>query len=150
MNSMTLNQFADRMLVILPELMQELWLRERGLVSNLDISLPQLHTMMYLNRKGSCPMRELARALRTRESSVTGLVDRMTRQGLLKRVRSRVDRRVVHVAPTTKGRHFMRRLERHRRHAIMLLFSPLKPADRLRHVLTMEKLVATLSRERKG
>lgn len=150
MSVMTLHEFADRMLVVLPALMQELWQRERGFGSEMELTLPQLHAMMHLQAQGTCSMRELARALRARESSVTGLVDRMTRLGLLKRARSEADRRVVRVAPTSKGRRFIRRMERHRRNAVMLLFSPLKPADRQRHVETMEKLFTTLTRERKG
>lgn len=150
MNGLTVEQFADRMLELLPKLVQELWQRQRGFYSCEELTLPQLRALTYLQAQDTCTMRELARAMRTSESTITGLADRMAKLGLLKRVRSRTDRRVVHVAPTPKGRTILRRIERRRRRAIMLIFRPLKPADRYRHIEAVEKLVAALTRERKG
>ena len=46
---------------------------------------------------------DLARWLERSTNSITMLVDRMVRVGLVKRTRDRVDRRVVKVAATSKG-----------------------------------------------
>jgi DNA-binding MarR family transcriptional regulator len=49
-------------------------------------------------------MNELASLLGLDKSSATGLVDRAERRGLVRRVASHVDRRVVHVELTDAGR----------------------------------------------
>src|ERR1700749_1332739 len=49
-------------------------------------------------------MNELARLLQLDKSSVTGLVDRAERRGLVTRVPSAADRRSVHVTLTADGR----------------------------------------------
>ena len=44
---------------------------------------------------------------------ITRLIDRLSRRGLVARVRGRQDRRVVEVAITDKGREVLRRLDPH-------------------------------------
>ena len=61
-------------------------------------------------------MGELARHLRIRNNGVVSLVNRMARQGLVRRVPSEQDSRVVHLRLTTKGETVLRKLvSAHRR-----------------------------------
>jgi len=53
---------------------------------------------------------ELAERLQLRHHSVVGLVDRLARRGLLRRVPSRVDRRRVEVLLTARGHALIARL----------------------------------------
>jgi DNA-binding MarR family transcriptional regulator len=46
---------------------------------------------------------ELSDRIRAQNSTVTGIIDRMEREGLVIRVRSTEDRRVVHIRLTDKG-----------------------------------------------
>jgi MarR family 2-MHQ and catechol resistance regulon transcriptional repressor len=55
---------------------------------------------------------DLARWLERSTNSITMLVDRMVRVGLVKRTRDRVDRRVVKVAPTSKGKNALKPVTR--------------------------------------
>jgi DNA-binding MarR family transcriptional regulator len=67
--------------------------------------------------RGSDPSRvacgEIADRMISRDPDVTRLVDRLSRRGLVARVRSRQDRRVVEVAITDKGREVLSGLDPH-------------------------------------
>jgi len=95
-----------------------------------DLSAPQVHTLLALGADGDLTMGDLARRVAVTEKTVTGLVDRLERDGLLARRRDQVDRRIVHVALTAAGRALHRRLDSGLLRALALLLGRLDPADR--------------------
>ncbi len=64
---------------------------------------PQLTVVKMLEALGDLPLSRLSEKIRAQNSTVTGIVDRMEREGLVLRTRSSTDRRVVHIALTPKG-----------------------------------------------
>ena len=52
---------------------------------------------------GALSLSELGARMSAKSSTITGIVDRMERDGLVERRRSDVDRRVVHLEPTARG-----------------------------------------------
>jgi MarR family transcriptional regulator, organic hydroperoxide resistance regulator len=147
MSRVSLDEFGERLVVLLPALMRQLWSHERKVFSRDEITLPQLLALTHLQRHGSCTMRALARALQSRESSATGLVDRMEALKLARRVRSRSDRRVVTVELTAAGKQALRQIQSHRRRAFMEMFRPVDAAERSRWLELIEKLVKGMSTE---
>jgi MarR family transcriptional regulator, lower aerobic nicotinate degradation pathway regulator len=71
-----------------------------------DLSVIQTRLLGVL-RDRQPTMNELARLLGLDKSSVTGLVDRAERRGLVRRAPSDVDRRAVLVSLTEDGRRFV-------------------------------------------
>ncbi|RYE94534.1 MAG: MarR family transcriptional regulator [Myxococcales bacterium] len=69
---------------------------------------PQLTVVKMLEALGELPLSRLSEKIRAQNSTVTGIVDRMEREGLVARVRSASDRRVVHIKLTPKGHHLAR------------------------------------------
>jgi DNA-binding MarR family transcriptional regulator len=65
---------------------------------------PQQAQLLCVVRDGPVSMAELADRLRLERSSLTGLVDRAHRRGLVERENDAADRRVVRVTLTTAGR----------------------------------------------
>jgi DNA-binding MarR family transcriptional regulator len=67
--------------------------------------------------RGSHPTRlacsDIANRMIARDPDVTRLVDRLSRRGLVTRGRGRLDRRVVEVAITDKGREVLKSLDPH-------------------------------------
>jgi DNA-binding MarR family transcriptional regulator len=57
-----------------------------------------------LEQIGDLSLSELSGRIRAQNSTVTGIIDRMEREGLVTRERSKEDRRVVYIRLTTKGR----------------------------------------------
>ena len=60
--------------------------------------------MKLLQTVGDLSLSELSDKIRAQNSTVTGIIDRMEREGLVLRERSKEDRRVVHIKLTPKGK----------------------------------------------
>ncbi len=91
---------------------------------------------------------ELARLLELDKSSVSGLVNRAERRGLVQRATSAVDRRSVSVGLTADGRALASKLARRFETDVAAMLDPLGAAERaalrslLSHVLVVHAAVA--------
>ena len=90
--------FADA-LVRLTHLVQHVFAE----VSRQHDLTPQQTQLLCLLAKGPVGMTELSRTLHLEKSSLTGLVDRVERRGLVARSRETRDRRTCTIALTSKG-----------------------------------------------
>jgi DNA-binding MarR family transcriptional regulator len=72
---------------------------------------PQLTVVKMLEALGELPLSRLSEKIRAQNSTVTGIVDRMEREGLVVRARSASDRRVVHIQLTAKGAALAREVQ---------------------------------------
>jgi DNA-binding MarR family transcriptional regulator len=68
-----------------------------------ELTGPQLTVLKMLEGVGDLSLSELSEKIRAQNSTVTGIIDRMEREGLVVRARSTEDRRVVHIRLTPKG-----------------------------------------------
>ena len=112
------------------------WLRrcEDQVFSEYNLTTEQyavLSTVKYLDE----PVRitDIARWLERSVNSVSMIVDRMVKAGLVKRVRDRIDRREVRVIITSKGETALKPAILAGREFIGKILSPLSPEDR--HIL---------------
>jgi DNA-binding MarR family transcriptional regulator len=94
-----------------------------------DLSIIQIRLLGVL-RDRRPTMNELARLLDLDKSSVTGLVDRAERRGLVARVPSTADRRSVLVTLTDHGRSLVSDRAARFEADMSLLLGRLEPADR--------------------
>ena len=69
-----------------------------------DLTGPQLTVVKLLEQIGDLSLSELSERIRAQNSTVTGIIDRMVRENLVTRERSKEDRRVVYIRLTTKGK----------------------------------------------
>nr|WP_255203423.1 MarR family transcriptional regulator [Myxococcus sp. AM011] len=107
----------------------------------LQFTAPQVHALLWLGQDGSLTMGELARRLGVTEKTVTGLVDRLEREGHLQRERSAADRRVVRCRLTPEGMQTYQRLERFMTQGMGQLLSILDGVDRKALFRILEKLL---------
>lgn len=117
---------------------------ETNQLSKGEITLPQFWVLERLNEK-PCRMRDLARSLNMAFPAVTGLMDRMVKNGLAERAPCREDRRVVYAAITHKGRTILNEVYRQRRESVRRLFKPLTDKERAQYMEIVNKLVDGLS-----
>jgi MarR family transcriptional regulator, organic hydroperoxide resistance regulator len=73
-----------------------------------DLTGPQLTVLKVLEGVGDLSLSGLSERIRAQNSTVTGIIDRMEREGLVVRARSTEDRRVVHIKLTEKGARIAR------------------------------------------
>jgi DNA-binding MarR family transcriptional regulator len=96
-----------------------------------DLSMIQTRLLGIL-RDREPTMQELAKLLDLDKSSVTGLVDRAEKRGLVQRIPSTNDRRAVRVSLTSSGRKTVRRVAKTFEADIMSVTASLSAADRKR------------------
>ena len=143
---MELESFGRRMIELLPQLVRGIARQEHNSLSRGEITLPQLWGLEHLARRGAgCAMHELARFLHSSRPAATGLIDRLMRQGLVRRTDDPRDRRIVRVMITPKGRRLVADIWEQKRHAIVRVFRHIAPADRAHYLATLEQVVRVLS-----
>jgi DNA-binding MarR family transcriptional regulator len=76
----------------------------KELAKRADLTGPQLTVVKLLEQVGDLSLSELSDKIRAQNSTVTGIIDRMEREGLVTRERSKEDRRVVHIRLSPKGK----------------------------------------------
>src|SRR5262245_21987773 len=74
----------------------------------LDLTLPQMITLLAIRAHGPCRMGALVEATRQSGGTVTGIIDRLIADGLVERAHSTDDRRAVEVALTAAGEEHAR------------------------------------------
>jgi DNA-binding MarR family transcriptional regulator len=84
--------------------------RMLSIAAEFGLTPPQLFALRVLDPERPVPMRELAAQLHCDSSNVTGLVDRLTAQGLVERREAPGDRRVRMLAVTERGAEVRTRL----------------------------------------
>jgi DNA-binding MarR family transcriptional regulator len=76
----------------------------RAVAEQYGLTGSQLLVLKMLQPAGQLSLSELSEKIRAKNSTVTGIIDRMERDGIVLRNRSEEDRRVVHLSLTPKGR----------------------------------------------
>ncbi len=84
-----------------------------------DLTHSHFQIIILLNELGMLPVSEIAKKLLISRPNMTPLIDKLIEEGLVKRIPSETDRRVIHIALSDEGSKF---LEDNRK----LMFSYLK------------------------
>lgn len=97
---MKIEQIAQEISVLMPIIARRVLL---GFFRDVDISQPQLFTLMAINELETCRLSQLVTIMQVKAPTVTGLVDRLEQNGLARRKPDTADRRVINVRLTPKG-----------------------------------------------
>jgi DNA-binding MarR family transcriptional regulator len=102
---MEADSVGDEILKALRRILRRVALHSRQLLKETGLTLPQV---LCLRALGECPggqatQVELSRSLQLAQPTVTGIIDRLERAGLVKRERSTADRRKIAVSLTESG-----------------------------------------------
>lgn len=98
---------------------------------SLDASLSHSHIcmLMYIKNEDTCIVTNIARHLRITLSAVTNLVNKLFEMGLVTRIRSEEDRRIVVVRLTDKGRDILKKIDETRTKLFEVYFSNLSEEE---------------------
>jgi len=108
----------------------------------LELTVTQLLVLFLLRQAPGTPAGALAEDLRVTPPTVTGLVDRLVRMGLVRREEDPKDRRLVRNVLTERGEEALGEVEREGRAFLTQLFEHLSAARLSRLVDSLEALVA--------
>lgn len=115
--------------------------REYGEVSRAHGLTPQQAQLLCVLLRGPVGMAELGGSLHLEKSSMTGLVDRAERRGIVTRVRDSRDRRVCQVALTEQGVELATRFYRHICRTMESLADDLPCGDRRRLAAAINEIL---------
>ena len=82
----------------------------KGIAREVGLTGPQLTVIKLLESFGDLSLSSLSERIRAQNSTVTGIIDRMEREGLVRRERSTTDRRVVYIRLSDKGSKLAREI----------------------------------------
>src|SRR5699024_2680000 len=80
----------------------------REILNEFPITPPQFAALLWLNQEGDLTIGDLSQKMYLACSTMTDLVDRMEKNGLVERVRDERDRRVVRIHLLDKGKSIIR------------------------------------------
>jgi DNA-binding MarR family transcriptional regulator len=83
----------------------------KGMAREVGLTGPQLTVIKLLETFDNLSLSSLSERIRAQNSTVTGIIDRMEREGLVRRERSTVDRRVIHIRLSDKGQKLARQIQ---------------------------------------
>lgn len=104
-NSLTLE---DQILVALRRIMRAIDLRSRTLLQDYGLTAPQLTALHAISRLQPVTASVLAKDIHLGQPTVTGIVTRLERRGLIERNRGERDRRSVNISLTEEGERVLR------------------------------------------
>jgi DNA-binding MarR family transcriptional regulator len=132
-------RYDFRILQSLRKIIRAVDIHSRKLADGHEITAPQLVCLLAVVEQETSATKELAQRVHLSPSTVVGILDRLEKKGLVKRLRDTVDRRVVNVMATAKGRVLAENAP-----------SPLQDglADALKRLSEMEQATIALSLER--
>jgi DNA-binding MarR family transcriptional regulator len=113
----------------------------RAVAEQYGLTGSQLLVLKMLEPRGQVSLSALSEEIRAKNSTVTGIVDRMERDGLVVRRRSGDDRRVVHIELTAKGRKLANDVKADPKHMFRALLEELPSKDAAELERIMAKLV---------
>ncbi len=97
----------DQIVAALRRIIRAVDLHSRRLVEQSGLTGPQWLTLREAARLGRPPAGVLARVINLSQPTVSGILDRLERRGLIERVRDAADRRSVAVSVTEAGQRLL-------------------------------------------
>lgn len=148
-SQMPIGQFADRLGALMRKMAGTVYSAERHYLARGVITLPQLWVLREIAEKGSCPMLAIARNLAMKSSTVTGVMDRLVKLGLVKRYSSQSDRRSVLAEATPKGRRILEQIHAERRRTFIKVYGSLSSRERADYLAIIEKVMDQITAKNK-
>lgn len=101
----------DDIVDLVIENVKKLFFPEEWINLDLKFSKSEIFALLFLDKRYEVTMTELVEYINSPMSTATGIVDRLVRNGYVKRDRSEMDRRIVILKLTEDGNRFIKNLK---------------------------------------
>jgi DNA-binding MarR family transcriptional regulator len=98
---------CDDVLIAIRRIIRSVDLHSMHLVKQFGLTGPQLIVLREISQSGETSASEMARTISLSQATLTGILDRLEKRGLIFRRRSNQDRRRVPVKVTAAGEHLL-------------------------------------------
>ena len=134
MSKVSMVEFADSINDLMYQISREYHKHASPEFYKIKLTLPQFMILDILNRRGESNMTDIANVMNVTTAAVTGLVDRLVRDGYAKRTHGLKDRRIIKVSLTGKGSKMVAAVNEHRRRMTIKIFSMISEEERKRYI----------------
>lgn len=142
-----LSEFADKVSEIMPVIMKEFTKRQVNELCKGKITLPQFLILDILHREGETKMTALAHLMTVTTAAMTGIVDRLVRDGYVARSYDLEDRRIIKIKLTARGMELVKKINAERRQMTIKIFGRISEADRRDYLRILMRIKDILTKE---
>jgi len=142
--------FSLRLVKIMPQVMRGFLRTQTDALAKGQITAPQYFVLDMIVSSGPMKMTDLARELSVSLPAISGLVGRMCRMKLVKRLYPEKDRRVIRVEVTAKGKNLVKLITSQRQKMFENIFASLSERDRSEYLRIILKIRNVLNRGKQG
>ena len=150
MSQFSLSEFADKLNELMPVIMKEFSRRQANELYKGKITLPQFLVLESLSRDGAIKMSELAHFMYVSTAAMTGIVDRLVRDGYVVRVLDEVDRRIIKIKLTPRGSGLVKKINEQRNQMTIKIFGKISEKDRNEYLHILSQIKDILTKEDTG
>jgi DNA-binding MarR family transcriptional regulator len=127
---MSLSEFADKVGEIMPAMFREFIRSQPKNFYKSHVTPPQIMVLTMLEKMGESRMTDLSRALGVTTAAMTGIADRLVRDGYAARASDPKDRRIVRINITARGARIVKEMLEHRKKLTMKMFGTISQKER--------------------
>ncbi len=131
-------------LIAIRKIIQSIAMNSRSLVKRVGLTGPQLMVLQEVAYAGEVSVGEVAKAISLSQGTVTGILERMEKKGLVTRRRSNFDRRRVLVQTTTAGGQLLESAPPLMQEAFVERFNGLQDWEQTMILTSLQRLVTIM------
>ncbi|SFI72266.1 MarR family winged helix-turn-helix transcriptional regulator [Thermoflavimicrobium dichotomicum] len=137
----------NHLLTLFKQMIRQLHHIAREELKELNITMPQAQVIRVLREEGPQSLVELSKKLESSTSSLSGIVDRLEKEGLVSRERDQKDRRVVWISLTPKCKELIKKIPDTQAQYIRKYVEKMSEEDVILLIEKMEIFVKVLKEE---
>lgn len=111
---------------------------------DIPVTNTQIYMLFYIRAQGECVVTDIANYLGVTLGAVTSIVDRLHDFGLVNRVRSEADRRMVIIKLSERGEELLRSIDVKRKEVVDFYLKDISREEIIYFSNTMEKIIARI------
>ena len=138
---------VDVSLIALRRILRATDLFGRKLAQSSGVTAVQFRVLQIVGETGQTTAKEISRRMRVSQATVTSLVDKLVKQGLVSREKSSVDRRQTNIVVTDKGRQTLRDAPDPLQQRFVRKFSAMEDWEQAMLVASLERVASMLDAE---
>jgi len=132
---------SDSVMIALRKIIQAIDMNSKKLVKRVGLTGPQLVILQEISNLGEVTAGEIARAVSLSQATVTGILERMEKRGLLARQRSASDKRRIMVRITESGKTVLKEAPPLMQEAFIERFASLQDWEQNMILSALQRLV---------
>jgi len=139
---------CEDVLIALRRIIQSVDLHSKHLEKEFGLTGPQLTVLRTISTSGELSASQLSKAISLSQATVTGILDRLERRGLISRRRSLSDRRCVMVEISAQGEHLLKTAPPLMQESFTRQFLELQTWEQHMILSSLQRLVAMMDAKR--